>query len=78
VDYGAPVNSDFESKFRSVDIIAFDSWVNPLQAIWADPAEVTCWRIQMSQSQPSHLNQRVAQRQPRVAGAVIKITGQQC
>jgi len=30
---------DFESKFRSVDIVPRQ--LNPLQTIWADPAEVT-------------------------------------
>jgi D-alanyl-D-alanine carboxypeptidase/D-alanyl-D-alanine-endopeptidase (penicillin-binding protein 4) len=76
VDYGAPVNSLILNQNAVVLTLLPRQLGQPLQAIWADPAEVTRWRIQNESvttqpSKPALLN--LSRDLP---GAVIKITGQ--
>lgn len=75
-DYGAPVNSLILNQNAVVLTLLPRQLGQPLRAIWADPAEVTRWRIQNNSvtAQPAEPASINVSRDLR--GAVLKITGQ--
>jgi D-alanyl-D-alanine carboxypeptidase/D-alanyl-D-alanine-endopeptidase (penicillin-binding protein 4) len=76
VDYGAPVNSLILNQNAVVLTLSPQQLGQPLRAVWADPAEVTRWRIQNDSVTAQPAEQAFINVSRDLRGAVLKITGQ--
>lgn len=76
VDYGAPVNSLILNQNAVVLTLLPRQLGQPLRAVWADPAEVTRWRIQNNSVTAQPAEPALLNVSRDLRGALLKITGQ--
>lgn len=76
VDYGAPVNSLILNQNAVVLTLFPQQLGKPLRAVWADPAEVTRWRIENDSVTAQPAEPALINVNRELRGAVLKITGQ--